>query len=411
MLLTQAQTIKDAFPFIQQILMDAFKIDVHYFSHPYQGLNKIDKGFREMIWLDFSNANEGRWDVRNQILANNYQLFLIESVLGFYNLIAFVTLGENPDFISAGPFCAHSVNDSFFKKLIADSHILQEHVPVLKQFYESLPIVAPDELATMLAHLISAFLPQFETVSLKFVRYSKNERFFAESEEQIHTFSSEMADDFAKQLLCLLDTVEKGDSREAWAQVQRLLSQRNISEDSTASKLKTELAGFNTLFFGKMLNSHVPAFPVCRLWHTINQNIQFETKNTSLYKIFHEMVRKYSLLSQNHADTDCSLLTRKMKLYVDGHLAEELSLQILSDYLKKNASYLSALFKKETGQTVTEYIQQERIRAAVRLFNEGAASITQVASTVGIPDCCRFSRIFKKHTGISPSQYRKMMRM
>lgn len=123
------------------------------------------------------------------------------------------------------------------------------------------------------------------------------------------------------------------------------------------------------------------------------------------------MVRKYCLLSQNHADTGCSLLTKKMKLYVDGHLSEELSLQILSDHLHKNASYLSALFKRETGQTVTEYIQQERIRAAVRLFNTGVSSVTQVASAVGIPDCCRFSRIFKKYTEMSPSQYRKMMCM
>lgn len=411
MLITQVRTIKDAFPFIRQILTDAFKVDAYYFSYPYQGLEQIDKGFRETVWANFTNANEGRWDVHGPAFADRHQFFLVESVLGFYNLIAFTTLGENPDFISVGPFCTQTVTDSFFKKIIANAPTLQDNAPVLKHFYESLPMVNSDELVTMLTHLVCAFLPEFESAPLKNIRYLKNERFFTEDETRVQSFSSEMAETFARQLQLLMENVERGQSREAWARLQKILSLRHISEACPISKLKAELVGFNTLFFGQMLNTHIPAFNVCRLWHTLSQRIQFETKTISLCRLFHEMVRKYCLLSQNHVEDDCSLLTRKMKSYVEGHLAEDLSLQVLSDHLKKNASYLSALFKKETGQTVTNYIQQERVRAAVRLFNEGAASVTQVASSVGIPDCCRFSRIFKKYTEISPSQYRKMMRM
>ena len=411
MLITQAQTVKEAFPFIRQILTDAFKVDAYYFSYPYQGLEQIDKGFREMVWADFSNENDGRWDVHNQTLADRHQFFLVESVLGFYNLFAFTTPGENPDFITIGPFCTHSITDSFFKKIIASAPVLQGHVPVLKQFYESLPVVDPDELTAMTSHLVGAFLPQFESAPLKFIRYSKNERFFTENETQVYVFSSEMAENFTKELQALLELIERGHAREAWARMQKLLSSRHISDMTPASKLKTELAGFNTLFFGRMLDTHIPAFSICRLWHTMSQRIQFETKGIALYKLFHEMVRKYCLLSQNHANSECSLLTRKIRLYVEEHFAESLSLQVLADNLGKNASYLSALFKKETGQTVTEYIQKERVRAAVRLFNEGATSVTQVASAVGIPDCCRFSRVFKKYTDITPSQYRKMMRM
>lgn len=411
MLITQARTMKDAFPFIRQILTDAFKIDAYYFSYPYQGLEQIDKGFREMVWAGFTNENEGRWDVHGPAFADRHQFFLVESVLGFYNLIAFTTLGENPDFISIGPFCTQIVTDSFFKKMIANAPTLQEHVLILKQFYESLPVVDPDELTAMTSHLVGAFLPEFESAPVKFIRYSKNERFFTENETQIYVFSVEIAENFTKELQTLLELVEQGHGREAWTRLQKILSARRISDMTPAGKLKTELAGFNTLFFGRMLDTRVPSFSVCRLWHTMSQRIQFETKNAALYKLFHEMIRKYCLLSQNHGKDDCSLLTRKMKSYMEGHLAEDLSLQVVSDYLKKNASYLSALFKKETGQTVTEYIQQERVHAAIRLFNEGAASVTQVASSVGIPDCCRFSRIFKKYTGLSPSQYRKMMRM
>lgn len=411
MLITQAQTVKDAFPFIRQMLADAYKIDAYYFSYPYQDLQKIDKGFREMVWADFSNASDGKWDVLNQELDGNYQFFVVESVLGFYNLIAFVTPGEKPDFISVGPFCVHPVDDSFFKKLTTETPVLQKNIFVLKQFYDSLPIADPGELSVMMTHLISAFLPEFESTTMKLISFSKNEHYYTENEETIRIFSSEMAENFAKQLHFLLELIEKGHKREAWTQLQKLLNTLHISDISPSSTLKTELSGFNTLFFGKILDTQIPALAACQLWQNMNQRIQSKTVNVSLYKLFRDMVHKYCLLSQNHTDADYSILTRRIKLYVEGHLSEELSLQILSDVLHKNASYLSALFKKETGQTITEYIQQERVRAAIVLFNTGAESVTQVASAVGIPDCCRFSRIFKKYTEISPSQYRKMMRM
>lgn len=411
MLITQAQNVKDAFPFIRQMLTDAYKIDAYYFSYPYQDLQKIDKGFREMVWSGFTNAADGRWDVLNQEPDGNYQCFVVESVLGFYNLIAFVTSGKKPDFISVGPFCAQPTDDTFFKKLAGKTSALQKNPVVLKQFYDSLPIVDPGELSIMLTHLIGAFLPQFESATMKLIRYSKNERFFTEDEEPIRSFSAEMSESFIKQLHFLLELIQKGHKREAWSSLQQILSVLHISDLSPCSKLKTELSGFNTLFFGKILDTQIPAHDACHLWQTMDARIQSGTTSVSLYKLFREMVHKYCLLSQNHTDTDYSLLTRRIQLYVEEHLAEELSLQVLSDVLGKNASYLSALFKKETGQTVTDYIQQERIRAAIVLFNTGAGSVTQVASAVGIPDCCRFSRIFKKHTEISPSQYRKMMRM
>lgn len=411
MLITEIKNVKEAFPFIQQMLADAFHVDSYYFSYPYQDLQKIDRGFREMIWADFTNANDGKWRIQEYVFVDHYQIFAVESVLGFYNLIAFVTLGENPDFISIGPFCIHSINELFFKKITMETQTLQKNISVLRHFYESLPVADCSELNNMLIHLISAFLPPFESVSTKFIRYAKNERFFTENEEQVETFSSDMAEEFTKQLQFLMETIERGHSRDAWTQLQKVLSLRNISSLTPVSKLKNELNGFNTLFFGRLIYSRLSAFSVCRLWYAIDQKIQAGTNQDTLYSLFHEMIRKYCLLFQNQANTDYSLLTRKMMLYIEEHLAEELSLQTLSDHLGKNASYLSALFKRETGQTVTEYIQQERIRAAIRLFNTGAASVTQVAAAVGISDCCRFSRIFKKQTEMTPSQYRKMMRL
>ena len=73
-------------------------------------------------------------------------------------------------------------------------------------------------------------------------------------------------------------------------------------------------------------------------------------------------------------------------------------------------SYLSSLFKKETGTTITDYINSTRIRQALILLNTSSLPIGEVASRCGFLDSNYFSRIFKKQLGLSPREYRDSIR-
>ena len=95
--------------------------------------------------------------------------------------------------------------------------------------------------------------------------------------------------------------------------------------------------------------------------------------------------------------------------YIDQHLATELSLSVLAETFDKNPSYLSNAFKKEVGDTITEYINKARIQASLRYFNTTNMSVGEVADAVGISDFGYFSKLFKKHVGVSPREYKKMI--
>ena len=73
----------------------------------------------------------------------------------------------------------------------------------------------------------------------------------------------------------------------------------------------------------------------------------------------------------------------------------------------ENASYLSNLFKRETGITLTNFINQQKIRLAAQYLKESQLSIAQVSERVGIQDVNYFTRVFKKHMGVTPSDFRK----
>ena len=71
-----------------------------------------------------------------------------------------------------------------------------------------------------------------------------------------------------------------------------------------------------------------------------------------------------------------------------------------------NATYLSAQFSRERGETLTAYIHTLRLQTARRLLDETDLPVAEVAARVGMVDVAYFSRLFKKKYGLSPLRYR-----
>ena len=69
--------------------------------------------------------------------------------------------------------------------------------------------------------------------------------------------------------------------------------------------------------------------------------------------------------------------------------------------------YISAKFKKETGITVTKFLQNKRIEQSCRYLAETSLSISQIAENVGYTDIKFFNKVFKQVTKITPREYRK----
>lgn len=85
----------------------------------------------------------------------------------------------------------------------------------------------------------------------------------------------------------------------------------------------------------------------------------------------------------------------------------ELSLQTLADLLYVSPQYLSRLFRQETGDTVGAYLARRRINEAMRLLQDPALKMYEIAEKTGYTTQHYFSSAFKKALGISPVEYRK----
>lgn len=120
-----------------------------------------------------------------------------------------------------------------------------------------------------------------------------------------------------------------------------------------------------------------------------------------------EMFRDYCRIVRKHSMKNYSPLTQKAVTFIDTDLTADLSLRTISQALNISSSYLSTSFKKETGQTITDYINYRRISHAKHLLQTTSLQVQTVAQLCGIVDVHYFSKVFKKIVGITPKQYRQ----
>lgn len=93
--------------------------------------------------------------------------------------------------------------------------------------------------------------------------------------------------------------------------------------------------------------------------------------------------------------------------YIDGNLAGELRVEQIAEMLGIDRMYLRNLFAQYAGMSTMEYIMSKRMERAKELLANERMSVGEVASSVGYPDVLAFSKTFKKHVGVSPTDFRK----
>lgn len=113
---------------------------------------------------------------------------------------------------------------------------------------------------------------------------------------------------------------------------------------------------------------------------------------------------KKNLLSLREEEID---LVESAISYIKQHHSEDLSVKRLANMFYVSTSYLSRKFVKKVGVSPMQYVNQVRIEKAKKLLCIGEMPVNEIAESVGIDDPKYFSRLFKKETQFTPSEFRK----
>lgn len=103
-------------------------------------------------------------------------------------------------------------------------------------------------------------------------------------------------------------------------------------------------------------------------------------------------------------------IIERVKQYILDNLERHIMLQEVAKYAAISPGYLSTIFKKELNQNLMDYINMIKIERACTLLRQGKHRIYEISYMLGFENAYYFTRIFRRHTGLSPSEFQKRER-
>lgn len=100
-------------------------------------------------------------------------------------------------------------------------------------------------------------------------------------------------------------------------------------------------------------------------------------------------------------------IVQTLHQYISDHLSEDLTLTTLASQVYLNPVYLSRAYRQATGQKLSEYVLECRVKEAKKMLKGRDYKINEIAFAVGFDSAAHFSRVFKKQTTLTPLEYRE----
>lgn len=125
--------------------------------------------------------------------------------------------------------------------------------------------------------------------------------------------------------------------------------------------------------------------------------------DAQLRQSYEAMAEWYQEETTNHNGKDIADILN----YVETHYTQKLTLGSLAQVFGMNESYLSRMFKNQTGKNLIYYINEKRLNKARELLKDPHMMVKEAAYAVGYDDQFYFNKLFKRFFGVSPTEYRK----
>ena len=401
-------------PYIEftKSLLNELKISTHIIEKPEIRItNTIDLGLRTLMFgnIDYLDLLQNSM---NQAKDNIIYRFYDEH----YCHYLFMKIPDINHYYFIGPYLLSipSLND-------INQHLEALDLPKslndqLMKYYMNLPYIEDENLLLSIANTLGVYLwNSKENFEIEYVDYAipdrikpiiqdsdihKESDLYIDILEENYANERKLMEAVSSGKLNLLSTISSN--------VFNKGTEQRIS-DSIRNR-KNYLIILNTLLRKAVENGDVHPLHIHKLSSEYALKIEKINSISDSNHLMSDMIRNYCLLVKNHSLKQYSYLVGKVITLISYDLSVDLSLKAISSKLNVNPSYLSNTFKKECNCTLTEYVNKKRVEYAVSELHNTDKQISTIAYECGISDTNYFIKLFKKHTGITPSNYRKQFK-
>lgn len=322
--------------------------------------------------------------------------------------------GEEPTYMVIGPYKQQPYDDTNYYSIINVLQLKPEQFQLVKQFYENIPIITHEKALFPILYTLGEWVwgnsENFKIVNMTQEVLNKYEPLIHEEKltepESLMKLITSLEEHYSIENQLIL-AVSQGQSHKALLLLDTLISDDHLKNTAeNVRKFKNLCHMINTLLRKGAEYGSVHPYYIENLSDRFLTKIETLNSIGNLRQQLREFLHKYCILVKNHSMKGYSILVQKVLLRIDSDLTADLSLSTQAELLKINSSYLSTLFRKEVGTTLTDYVNKKRIEHAIFLLNTTSMQIQTIAQHCGIPDVNYFTKTFKKHVGKTPKEYR-----
>jgi AraC-like DNA-binding protein len=383
-----------------------------FLNDNFDNIISFDKSLRKKLGaLDAYNA------LKEQLLhcCNENTLYIFkDTFLNYYMMFRFPEKWAKKEGVRygiIGPYLYTPITHTQFNEMVTSLQIPNNFHTDLHEFLNTVPVLPNYTTWQGYTSLFLEYLSEkgtlIEVIHMdQSLYFSSDFQDFA-TEENL-PYSSSLIEERYGLEDAFISAIEDGNFNKASSAFALFLTHRIDSRVADPIRNRKNLTVvLNTLCRKAVQRASVHPAHIDEISTLFAKQIEAATSITELDSLSDKMLRKYCMIVNNFSLKGYSLLIQKVMNYIDFNYTEELSLKRLSEQFSVSNSYLSSLFKKEAGKTLTDYINEERIRHSLLLLNTTHMPIQTIASQVGFLDVNYFTRVFKKIHGDSPRAYRK----
>lgn len=333
----------------------------------------------------------------------------------YYNCNYTFFIMPDQRFFYIGPYLLKDMSETDIRQLISAAGIPESLFSQLQDYFYSLPLIADKISFYSLIRQAYQMICEKDTIA----ENTFDLRTLESREEYLrkHTFivpedpilSMSTLEKRYKGEDTFLEAVTQGNTAKAMSIINQMAGMRITARtDDEMRDRKNLMLALNTLLRRTAYTAGVHPYYIDSISANYARFIENASSNQELEDVIPYLVRSYCELVEKRSTALYSEPVRQILVTIDASIDSDLSLKRFANELFLNTSYLSSLFKKETGMTLTDYVNHHRIGYAKRLLKSTTLSIQAVATTVGIADIHYFTRLFRRETGLSPREYRKL---
>lgn len=388
-------------------VLKANYVPVYRFELPCKDPNTLDKGLRSHI-LGLKNTSQFFDDLFEKVQPGkiyfNTDLFQCTYVI--------MLMPDRKSVFYCGPVLFEKIQDARFEEIFASLSLSDSYHDTLELYYQQLSYLASypmfESLFVELGRMLYGKECEVIYSNADFFDHwnSTYENYLKDSEKPFSNI--DMIEQRYESENILINAVIAGrESRalELAAQFEtHFLPQRasNALRDikdytivmNTLLRKAAERAGVHPIHIDSYSNCNIVKLEKLT---TVEQCVAAQRK----------IVLGYCRIVKEHQQKVTSPLIRRVLTYIETDLAADLTLKSLSEHLGVSASYLSSLFSKEMGLSLTDYVNNLRISHAKALLENTEVPIKSIALRCGIGDIHYFTRLFKRVTNMTPKAYRQ----